>query len=160
VTLAPTEVEAAIRAVKELRLPKEEGSDAKPTNCAAETVAALAVATTPEQVLGAASWLRTTFEVDLRKLLVKHGGRVIYRDDWSDLTLDDLWVSAKDAMTRVNSSAAAALVTAVEAHPFVFLNEWRYSDAVALTKIELDAAWAALQSPQPSTPKTRLEVFA
>ena len=156
VTLDSSEVAAAIRAVKELRLSKE--TDAKQTDYAAETAAALAVAApTTEQVLDAAAWLRTTFEVDLRKFLVRCHGRVVYREAWDKLTLGDLWASAKEAMQWVNPAAAASLIGNIEHHPSVFLNEWRYSDVKALTKAALDAAWSALKDP--ASLKTRLATF-
>jgi hypothetical protein len=49
------------------------------------------------------------------------------------------------------------LILGIEAHPIIFLNEWKYSSVSALTKADLDAAWAALKDPAKLA--TRLETF-
>ena len=113
-----------------------------------------------DERLDAACHLRTAFEVDLRALLVRHGGTLLYRNDWAKIDAAEIWESAKATMTRVNSALAAPLIADIEAHPALFLNEWKYSSVSSLTKANLDAAWNAIRVPDPSPPKTRLATSA
>jgi energy-coupling factor transporter ATP-binding protein EcfA2 len=157
VTLANSEVEAALQAVESLDLSSNKNPDF------AKEAAALVSKTTlnAKESLDAACWLRTAFEVDLRVLLKQHGGTVKFRFDWSKVNLAELWESAKATMAQVNNTLAAPLIADIDAHAAVFLNEWKYSSASLLTKAPLDAAWAALRAaPAPAAPKTRLATFA
>ena len=157
VTLANSEVEAAILAVESLDL-----SSNKNTDFAKEAAALLSKTTlNARESLDAACWLRTAFEVDLRVLLKQHGGTVKFRFDWSKLDLAELWESAKAIMAQVNNALAAPLIADIDAHAAVFLNEWKYSSVSLLTKATLDAAWVALRAaPAPAAPKTRLATLA
>ena len=157
VTLANSEVEAAILAVESLDL-----SSNKNTDFAKETTALLSKTTlNAKESLDAACWLRTAFEVDLRVLLKQHGGTVKFRFDWSKLSLAELWESAKVIMAQVNNALAAPLIADIDTHAAVFLNEWKYSSVSLLTRAALDAAWVALRAaPAPAAPKTRLATFA
>jgi energy-coupling factor transporter ATP-binding protein EcfA2 len=154
VVIDPTEVQRAIKVVRDLKLTADK------TNFANETKKALAEASpTLEQLLDAAAWLRTTFEVDVRNLLLTHQGQIEYRTDWATLTDTQLWEAAKIRMTVVNAPAAAILITDIETHRHVFLDVWEFNRVSLLTKLQLDAAWTALRDPG-HQPKTRLAVFA
>jgi hypothetical protein len=155
VTLAKNEVENAIRAVEKLEFPKNKEDFAKK----AQDLTAKA-APTQQELIDAACYFRTAFETDMRDLLSRHGATVRFRSDWSKIESAELWESAKAAMTRVNPVLAAPLIAAIEAHPIVFLNDWKYSAVSLLTKADLDAAWAALRVPAPAPPRTRLAAFA
>jgi hypothetical protein len=156
VTLSPNEVKLAIDAVRALGFPSEKTDFAKQT----DQVLARAELT-PDERIDAASWLRTTFEVELRAFLVQQQGRVLYRHDWTTMTLLELWESAKERLNALNAGLASRLFADIEAHRRVFLEEWRFSTVSLLTKPELDAAWAAFRHPaSPSNaPKTRLATF-
>jgi ABC-type dipeptide/oligopeptide/nickel transport system ATPase component len=156
VTIHTNEVRMAIEAVKKLSF-----SDGK-TDFPSETAKSLTpVILTPEQAIEVACWLRTAFEVDLRALLVQHSGVIKFRHNWTELSLGDLWDSAKDAMKRVNSGLALPLIADIEMHCKVFLDDWMYPTVSTLTKANLDAAWAALRDPTVTPPfiKTRLATF-
>jgi hypothetical protein len=116
---------------------------------------------TPEERIDAANWLRTTFEVELRVFLVQKQGRVLYRHDWTKMTLLELWDSAKFRLNALNAALASTLFTDIEAHRRVFLDEWKFSTVSILTKPDLDTAWAAFRDPAspPNAPKTRLATF-
>jgi energy-coupling factor transporter ATP-binding protein EcfA2 len=156
VTLSPNEVKLAIDAVRALAFPSDK------TDFAKETGRVLARATlTPEERIDAANWLRTTFEVELRVFLVQKQGRVLYRHDWTKMTLLELWDSAKVRLNALNAALASTLFTDIEAHRRVFLDEWKFSTVSILTKPDLDTAWAAFRDPAspPNAPKTRLATF-
>ncbi len=155
VTISPGEVNMAIQAVDELKLPNTVG------NCTQQAATRLAIPNpTPAQLLDAACWIRTAFEVDLRALLVRYSGEVVYRYNWRSLTLTELWTSAQGVMNGVNSSAALGLINGLAGHPRVFFSDWRYDEVSTLTKRELDNAWAALLDPVSSLPQTLLSTFA
>ncbi|MBT0651545.1 AAA family ATPase [Geomobilimonas luticola] len=154
VTLAPGEVDAAIQAVKKLDF--ADGT----TNFAKNTFDLLQKPTpTSEELLDAACWLRTTFEVDLRGLLKRYDGKVTFRDDWTKFTLAELWESAKEAMNRVNAAVAAPLIADIEAQRSIFLDDWNYALVNTFDKPTLDAAWNVLRTPPPETVQTRLAAF-
>jgi energy-coupling factor transporter ATP-binding protein EcfA2 len=157
ISLARTEVEAAIRAVGLLTFPKEE----KDENLAKDANDLLVKGAPSEQdLIDAACYLRTAFEIDLRGLLVRHQGTIRFRDDWAEIELAELWDAAKTTMTALNSALAAPLIADIQAHSVLFLDEWRYSSVKAMSKAGLDAAWAALRAaPAPAAPKTRLATF-
>ena len=117
-------------------------------------------APTQKDLIDASCYLRTAFEADLRGFLSRHDGTIKFRDDWTKIELAELWDSAKSTMTAVNVALAAPLIADIEAHPNLFLSEWKYSSVNALTKANLDAAWAAIRVPAPAAPKTRLATFA
>jgi energy-coupling factor transporter ATP-binding protein EcfA2 len=158
VSLAKSEVEAAIRAVELLTFPKDE----KDENFAKDASDLLVNAAPSDQdLIDAACFLRTAFETDLRGLLVRHGSAIRFRDDWTKIELAELWDTAKTRMSALSNALAAPLIAGIEAHAPVFLNEWKYSSVSALTKVALDAAWAALRAaPAPAVPQTRLATFA
>lgn len=112
----------------------------------------------PEEVIEAACWLRTAFDVGVRELLKNHSGKLAYRNDWSKLTLAELWAAAADTMRTVNPAAAGALIQDVDSHRAVFLDEWRYDTISRLTKADLDAAWSVLRDPT-APARTRLAAF-
>lgn len=155
VTLAPGEVDAAIQAVKKLDF-------ADGTTNFAKNASDLLQKPTPtsEELVEAACWLRTTFEVDLRGLLKRHNGKVAFRDDWTKFTLAELWDSAKEAMKHLNMAAATPLITDIESQHSIFLDDWTYSLVSGLDKAALDAAWALLRDPTPGLVQTRLATFA
>jgi len=156
VTLAGNEVSMAIDAVTALQFPKDQ------TNFAKETDRILhRAALSPNELVDAASWLRTAFEVDLRQLLVGHHARILFRHNWAELSLDELWETAKERMNAINTATAVALISDVEMHRRIFLDEWRFAVVSVLTKADLDAAWAALRDPAslPNSPRTRLSTF-
>src|SRR5262249_10001045 len=133
VTLATAEVEAAIRAVRQLEFPNGR------TDFAREAADLLAQTTlTSQGLIDAACWLRTAFEVDVRVLLSTHGGQVTYRDDWTTLTLPELWHAAKTTMQRVNPAGAGSLITEIENHSQIFLNDWQFDRVSRLTKSDLE----------------------
>jgi len=153
VTLAAGEVEAAIQAVRSLSYSKD-GADAvgminqflsKPTLAS-------------EEVIEAACWLRTAFDVSIRTLLKRLRVKIRYREDWSKLRSAELWKAAVEAMTARNAAAAAALIRDIKQHRGVFLDDWRYGPVSRLTKADMDAAWAALQAPGIPA-RTRLATF-
>jgi energy-coupling factor transporter ATP-binding protein EcfA2 len=155
VTLAKTEVEAAIRAVELLNFAKNSDDYAKKGHdLLAKPVP------TAQELIDAACYLRTAFETDLRGVLSRLHGTVKFRDDWAKIDLGELWESAKTAMLAANNALAVPLITDIEAHPTVFLDEWKYSSVSALSRVALDAAWAALRVAPPAAPKTRLAIFA
>jgi hypothetical protein len=154
VIIDASEVERAIRVVREFNLTTDKAK------FGIETRNALAVALpSAEQLLDAAAWLRTTFEVDVRNLLLAHQGQIEYRTDWATLTETQLWEAAKTRMTVVNAAVGTPLITDIETHRQVFLDVWEYSRVSLLTKPQLDAAWDALRVTG-HQPKTRLSVFA
>lgn len=154
VVIDASEVRRAINVVRELKFTIEE------VNFTNEVKKAMGVlAPSAEELLNAASWLRTAFEVDVRKMLLAHHGKVEYRVNWSELTEAHLWDAAKERMLSVNAITASPLIADVETHRHVFLDPWEYARISILTKLQLDAAWAALRDPG-HQPKTRLSVFA
>lgn len=157
VTLSPNEVQLAIAAVRALDFPNDR------TDFAKEVGRLLGNLTlSQEERINAASWLRTTFEVELRKFLVKHQGRVQFRNNWTEMSLAELWDAAKDRMTAINAGVAPGIISDVEAHRQIFLDDWRFASVSTLTKPALDAAWIALRDSASSVnaPKSRLESFA
>jgi hypothetical protein len=154
VTLATAEVQAAIRAVRQLEFPN------LTTDFAREAADLLAQTTlTSQQLIDAACWLRTAFEVDVRMLLSRHGGQVPYRDDWTTLTLPQLWDAAKTTMQRVNLSAGGSLIGDIENHSRIFLDDWQFDRVSRLTKSDLESGWLALKHSN-LAPLTRLRAFA
>jgi energy-coupling factor transporter ATP-binding protein EcfA2 len=154
VTLAKSEVEEAIRAVELLDFPKKKDEFAKK---ASELLGKPVL--TQAELIDTACYLRTAFETDLRSLLVRYGGTINFRDDWTKIELDELWDSAKSRMNSINNALAAPLIGDIQGHSGLFLDEWKYSSVKAKTKADLDAAWAALRVPA-AAPKTRLAAFA
>lgn len=157
VTLSPNEVELAIAAVRTLEFPSDKTDYAKECGRVMGKVNL-----SNEERIDAAAWLRTAFEVDLRQFLVKHQGRIQYRHDWTDMSLAELWDTAKGRMTAINAGVAAGIIADVEAHRRVFLDGWSFAAVSTLTKPDLDAAWTALRDPgsQANAAKTRLDTFA
>ena len=151
VTLAPAEVAAAIQAVRSLEFGGKRGAFA-PT--AHQLLSKPSPSST--ELLDAACYLRTAFEVDLREVLVRHNGRMPYKHDPTDVTLAELWDAAKEAMNRVNATNATPLITDIESRRSVFLDDWRYDRVSALKHAELNAAWTALRDTSTSSVKTRL----
>jgi energy-coupling factor transporter ATP-binding protein EcfA2 len=155
VTLAKSEVEEAIRAIELLHFAKNKDDFAKKANDLLGKPVP-----TQQDLVDTSCYLRTAYETDLRGVLSRHGGTVKFRDDWTKIQPAELWNSAKTTMAAVNNALAAPLIADIEAHPVLFLNDWTYSSVSALTKPDLDAAWAAIRVPAPSVPKTRLAAFA
>ena len=157
ITLAANEVSLAVAAVAALQFPADKADFAKEAGRILGRAALL-----PAELVEAANWLRTAFEVDLREFLVKHQARVLFRHNWTELSLTELWEAAKERMNAVNAAAAVPLIADVETHSVVFLDEWRFASVSVLTKGDLDAAWVALRDPvsQPKSPRTRLAAFA
>ena len=155
VTLAKSEVEEAIRAIELLQFAKNKDDFAKKANDLLGKAAP-----TQQDLIDTSCYLRTAYETDLRGILLRHGGTIKFRDDWTKIEPAELWDSAKSTMTAVNNALAAPLIADIEAHPVLFLNDWKYSSVSALTKPYLDAAWAAIRVPVPAAPKTRLAAFA
>jgi hypothetical protein len=156
VTLAKSEVEEAIRAVELLDFPKQKDEFAKK---ASELLGKPVL--TQAELIDAACYLRTAFETDLRSLLVRCGGTINFRDDWTKIELEELWDSAKSRMNSINNALAAPLIGDIQGHSGLFLDEWKYSAIKAMTKADLDAAWMALRAAiPPAAPRTRLATFA
>jgi hypothetical protein len=159
ITLAAGEVRAAVDAVRALRFHDESG---KAPKSFAETAAAILAkpALSHAERLDAAGALRTAFEVDVRTLLVRLGGRVPYRHDPGTLTTAEIWDAAREALTSANPAAAAPLIADVEAHRSLFLETWSYDGIAAFTHPQLTAGWDALRDPTATgAPKTRLATF-
>lgn len=117
--------------------------------------------TTAEQVCDGACWLRATFETGVREFLLVQKGHVVFRYDWVKMSLSELWESAIKRMNEINPTAAASLISDIEKHRRVFLDEWKFSEVSALTKHDLDIAWAALRDASVTgSCKTRLATFA
>jgi hypothetical protein len=136
VTLAAPEVQEAINSVKALAF-----RDDKNTQHVVETNTLLSRAVLNDaERIQAACWLRTTFEVDVRELLTRHSGKVIYHKDWTTLCLAELWQAAKDAMSHVNAGLAAPLIAAIEIHRQLFLEEWLYTTVNAFSLAALTSA--------------------
>jgi hypothetical protein len=159
VTLDPDEVLAAIEAVKALKF--DEGGDNKNNfdyTGEAKKLIDKASSTT-EELRDAACYLRTAFEVDLRALLIKHDGKIKYRDDWAKDTpeVEELWKAARVAMKRVNPSKKGAVVSAIEGQRDIFLDEWKYSTCSAFDLQKLKDAHVALM--EPGKDKTRLACY-
>jgi len=156
VTLAKSEVEEAIRAVELLDFPKQKDEFAKK---ASELLGKPVL--TQAELIDAACYLRTAFETDLRSLLVRCGGTINFRDDWTKIELEELWDSAKSRMNSINNALAAPLIGDIQVHSGLFLDEWKYSSIKAMTKADLDVAWMALRAAiPPAAPRTRLATFA
>ncbi len=156
VTVSSGEVQLAITAIKSLQF-----HDAK-TDFAKETEKILVTpCTTAEQVCDGACWLRATFETGVREFLLVQKGHVVFRYDWVKMSLSELWESAIKRMNEINPTAAASLISDIEKHRRVFLDEWKFSEVSALTKHDLDIAWAALRDASVTgSCKTRLATFA
>jgi hypothetical protein len=155
VTLATSEIESALQAVESLDF------GVKETDFAAKASSLVSKAALSwDERRDAACFLRTAFEVDLRGLLVRDSGTLVYRDDWAKIGAAELWESAKATMIRVNNVLAGPLISDIERHPALFLNDWKYPSVSALTKPDLDAAWNAIRVPAPARPETRLATFA
>ncbi len=154
VSLARGEVATAIEAVRNLSFPKENRDFAKETD---RILGKNSLSS--EEVIDAACYLRTAFEVDVRYLLKARGGKVEFRDDWSKISLSELWEAAKVTMHRVNPIAATLLIAEIESHSSVYLRDWGYAEVSRFTKTNLDAAWLILRVPPPSVAKTRLSTF-
>jgi hypothetical protein len=156
VTISAGEVERAIEAVAALEFPRDDN-----VNSAKETDSLLRkAALPPDEVLDAACWLRSTFEIDLRDLLTRLNSTVAFRHDWSKLLLADLWTSATTSMRATNDQLATQLITDIELHRAVFLDEFTYARVSAFGKPTLDAAWAVLRDSAHLNPiKTRLASF-
>lgn len=82
-----------------------------------------------------------------------------YKHDPTTVTLAELWDAAKEAMNRVNATTATPLITDIESHRTIFLDDWRYDRVSAFTHTELNAAWTALRDPAPGLLRTRLTSF-
>jgi len=156
VTLAANEVSLAVAAVAALQFPTDEIDLAKETGQILNRPAL-----SSDELVDAANWLRTAFEVDMREFLVTHQGRVFFRHNWTELSLAELWEAAKEKMNAVNAAASIVLIADIELHRRVFLDEWRFTVVSTLTKADLDAAWAALRDPGslPNSPRTKLATF-
>src|SRR5690606_15633803 len=105
----------------------------------------------------AACYLRTAFEVDLRALLIKHVGKIKYRDDWAGKgapTVDELWKAARVAMQGVNKAKKVQVVREIGDHRDLFLDEWKYSTCSSFDHQKLKDAQVALR--EPGKDKTRL----
>jgi hypothetical protein len=114
-----------------------------------------------DELLDASCWLRTAFEVGVREFLINSHGKVLYRDDWTKLTFNDIWAAAIGVMERVNPTAASSFIADIQFYKNIFLDDWEYSTVSRLTKPDLDAARNALMDPASprKNPKTRLATF-
>ena len=116
---------------------------------------------TDEQLDSAAAHLRVAFELSLRDFLKRKAGKVVYRDDWKDLRLSELWSAATE---RLNASGVQSIVngplvaTALAAHP-VFHHEWTFKFVRSLTLQQIQAALAALQNSTANPPRTILDAL-
>jgi energy-coupling factor transporter ATP-binding protein EcfA2 len=111
VTFTLNEVSLAIEAVRALEFPSDK------TNFAKEVHRVLMKPVlTPTELIDAANWLRTTFEVDLRVFLAQKQGRVLYRHDWTRVSLSELWEAAKERLNALNVNLATGLIADIEAH--------------------------------------------
>jgi energy-coupling factor transporter ATP-binding protein EcfA2 len=157
VTLFPNEVKLAISAVRDLEFPADR------TDFMKEAGRLMAKgALSAEECIEAACWLRTAFEVDLRSFLVAHQGLIRFRYNWAEMTLAELWDSAKERMQAINGAVATRIVADIEAQRRIFLDIWQYPAVARLQKIDLVAAWNALRdtSGSPANPKTRMKTFS
>lgn len=151
IALQPCEINLAIEAIAQLDF-------AKKVDCHASIDTALADTPTEFTLNEAAVNLRTVFELDVRDLLTRLGGTLTYRQDWTKVDTRELWVSAKEAMTRTNPTEARLLIPAIETHSVVFLDEWEYARIRSLTHTQMQTAWDVLVSPTSRT-RTKLAEF-
>jgi len=151
VSLHQGEIELAIEAVGQLEFDKK-------VNLYDAIQAGLSVPETPERKNEAAVSLRTLFELELHDLLIRLNGRLTYRHDWNNVTLSELWDSAKLEMSSTNQASAAALIQQIESHSVIFLSEWEYPTIRSLTHQQLTDARTALIDHADAT-KTKLHTF-
>jgi hypothetical protein len=156
VTVSRVEVQLAITTIKSLQFHEAKTDFAKETERILRTPCA-----TAEQVCDAACWLSATFETGVREFLLVQKGHVVFRYDWVKMSLSELWESATKRMNEINPTVAASLISVIEKHRRVFLAEWKFSEVSALTKHDLDIAWADLRDASVTgSYKTRLATFA
>lgn len=149
ITLDTNEVSAAINAVENLCFAKVKGSD-----LATKTGEAITANKRIEAVTG----VRTLFEVQVRKLLERLGGQVRFRHDWNTIGLHEVWSSVQVVMRTRNSALATSLITDIDAHRAILLEEWTYNMMSSHPIASIENAWNAIRDPAHRT-KTRLETF-
>lgn len=157
ITITESEVRAALLAVKDLTFHDPPG--ARTTFIKEAAARVNAPPANDVDRLDAACWLRTAFEVDLRRLLSKLRGRLAFRYDWTTIALDELWQAAKEAMRGKNPVSASAVIANVEAHRHLLLDEWSYQNVSRLTVQQLQDALIAIQDTSKPELRTKLVPF-
>jgi hypothetical protein len=154
VSLARSEVEAAIKAVESLEFQKIETDYASLASDLLSKAVLL-----PHDMVEAAAFIRTSFEVDLRSLLIRLGGSIRYRSHLEKINLQELWIAGKFSMTSQNPVLALPLISAIEAHSGLLLDDWSYSTVSGFQKPTLDGALGSLRVIVSGKFKSRLTTF-
>jgi energy-coupling factor transporter ATP-binding protein EcfA2 len=154
VSLARSEVEAAIKAVESLEFQKIETDYASLASDLLSRAVLL-----PHEMVEAAAFIRTSFEVDLRSLLIRLGGSIRYRAHLEKIDLQELWIAGKLSMTSLNPVLALPLISAIEAHSGLLLDDWSYSTVSGFQKPALDGALGSLRVIVSGKFKSRLTTF-
>ncbi len=154
VSLDPAEVEGAIKAVENLAF------DPGTLDYLAKSTTLLAKATMLDQDrLDAVCHLRSAFEVDLRDLLERRGGKVPFRSNWSTLALAELWDSAKAIINPTNAVPPPPLIADIESERTIFLDDLDYGTAKTFTQAALQTAMGKLRDAASPQPKSRIATF-